>query len=67
VSAWAAEKRLVLAQVAVEEKSNEFTAIPLWLWQLALAGCIVTIDAMGTQSEIAWQIIEQEADYVLAT
>ena len=52
VSAWAVENRLVLAQLATEEKSNEITAIPLLLQQLALAGCIVTIDAMGTQTEI---------------
>ena len=66
VSARALENRLVLAQVATEEKSNEITAIPLLLQQLALAGCIVTIDAMGTQTKIAEQIIEQEGDYVLA-
>jgi len=66
VSAWAVENRLVLAQLATEEKSNEITAIPLLLQQLALKGCIVTIDAMGTQSKIAEQIIEQEGDYALA-
>lgn len=66
VSAWAAENRLVVAQVAVEEKSNEITAIPLLLRQLALCGCIVTIDAMGAQKEIAKQIVEDEGDYVLA-
>ncbi len=66
VSAWAAEKRLVLAQMATEDKSNEITAIPLVLQQLALAGCIVTIDAMGTQTKIAAQIIDQEGDYALA-
>jgi predicted transposase YbfD/YdcC len=66
VSAWAVENRLVLAQLATEEKSNEITAIPLLLEQLALAGCIVTIDAMGTQTKIARQIIEQEGDYALA-
>jgi predicted transposase YbfD/YdcC len=66
VSAWAVENRLVLAQLATEEKSNEITAIPLLLRQLALAGCIVTIDAMGTQIKIAAQIIEQEGDYALA-
>jgi predicted transposase YbfD/YdcC len=65
VSAWAAENRLVLAQLATEEKSNEITAMPL-LRQLALSCCIVTIDAMGTQTAIAAQIVEQEADYVLA-
>jgi predicted transposase YbfD/YdcC len=66
VSAWAVENRLVLAQLATEEKSNEITAIPLLLEQLALGGCIVTIDAMGTQTKIAEQIIEQGGDYALA-
>src|SRR5260221_5915411 len=66
VSAWAVENRLVLAQLATEEKSNEITAIPVLLQQLALAGCIVTIDAMGTQTKIAEQIIEQQGDYALA-
>src|SRR5713226_9398476 len=66
LSAWAAENRLVLAQMATEEKSNEITAIALLLRQLALAGCIVTIDAMGTQTKIAAQIIEQEGEYALA-
>lgn len=66
VSAWAVENRLVLAQLATQEKSNESTAIPVLLRQLALAGCIVTIDAMGTQTKIAAQIIEQGGDYVLA-
>jgi len=66
VSAWAAENRLVLAQLATEEMSNEITAIPVLLRQLALAGCIVTSDAMGTQTKIAAQIIEQEGDYALA-
>ncbi len=66
VSAWAAENRLVLAQVAVAEKSNEITAIPLLLRQLALSGCIITIDAMGAQKEIAKQIVDDDGDYVLA-
>ncbi|GAC1691613.1 MAG: ISAs1-like element ISSod22 family transposase [Ktedonobacteraceae bacterium] len=66
VSAWAVENRLVLAQLATEEKSNEITAIPLLLRQVALTGCIVTIDAMGTQTKIAHQIIEQDGDYALA-
>lgn len=66
VSAWAVENRLVLAQLATEEKSNEITAIPLLLQQLALEGCLVTIDAMGTQTKIATQIIEQNGDYALA-
>lgn len=66
VSAWASEARLVLAQVAVDEKSNEITAIPELLQLLVLEGCIVTIDAMGTQRAIAAQIIEQNGDYALA-
>jgi predicted transposase YbfD/YdcC len=53
VSAWATENRLVLAQVKVEDKSNEITALPQLLRQLAVAGCIVTIDAMGCQREVA--------------
>ena len=66
VSAWASENRLVLAQLATEEKSNEITAIPVLLRYLALTGCIVTIDAMGTQTQIAAQIVEQGGDYALA-
>ena len=66
VSAWAAEARLVLASVKVDEKSNEITALPELLRALAIAGCIVTIDAMGCQREIAEQIVEQGGDYVLA-
>ncbi len=66
VSAWAAENRLVLAQVKVDEKSNEITALPELLRCLALSGCIVTIDAMGCQREIAQQILDQGGDYVLA-
>jgi predicted transposase YbfD/YdcC len=66
VSAWATANRLVLAQVKVDEKSNEITALPELLGQLALAGCVVTIDAMGCQREIAQQILDQEGDYVLA-
>jgi predicted transposase YbfD/YdcC len=66
VSAWASTNRLVLAQVAVDDKSNEISAFPLLLRQLALAGCLVTIDAMGCQTEIAEQVLMQDADYVLA-
>lgn len=66
VSAWAAENRLVLAQVAVEKKSNEITAIPLLLQQLSLSGCIVTIDAMGMQKKITKQIVDDDGDFVLA-
>jgi predicted transposase YbfD/YdcC len=66
VSAWATGQRLVLAQAQVDEKSNEITALPVLLRQLALAGCIVTIDAMGCQTALARQIVEQGGDYVLA-
>lgn len=66
VSAWAADNGLVLGQVKVDEKSNEITAIPALLRELELAGCIVTIDAMGCQKKIAREIVEADADYVLA-
>lgn len=66
VSAWASEHRLVLGQVKVSEKSNEITAIPALLEVLDLSGCIITIDAMGTQTAIAAQIHTANADYVLA-
>lgn len=66
VSAWATANRLVLGQVKVAEKSNEITAIPQLLEALEVSGCIVTIDAMGCQTEIAEKIIAREADYVLA-
>jgi len=66
VSAWASQNRLVLGQRQVDDKSNEITAIPELLKVLDIHGCIVTIDAMGTQKEIAQQIIEQGGDYVLA-
>jgi predicted transposase YbfD/YdcC len=66
VSAWAAANHIVLGQVAVDDKSNEITAIPALLHVLAVAGCIVTIDAMGCQKEIARTIRAREADYVLA-
>lgn len=66
VSAWANTQRLVLGQHKVAEKSNEITAIPALLQVLELAGCIVTIDAMGCQKEIAAQIVEKKADYILA-
>ncbi|MDV2996954.1 MAG: ISAs1 family transposase ISCysp6 [Chroococcidiopsis sp. SAG 2025] len=66
VSAWASENRLFLGQVKVEDKSNEITAIPALLELLDIAGCIITIDAMGTQAEIAHRIQAQGADYVLA-
>ncbi len=66
VSAWASENQLVLAQVKVSDKSNEITAIPKLLNILDVSGCIVTIDAMGAQKEIAQQITDQGADYVLS-
>ena len=66
VSAWASENRLVLAQQKVNEKSNEITAIPALLEMLEIAGCIVTIDAMGCQKAIAEQIVEGGGDFVLA-
>lgn len=66
VSAWAQQNRLVLGQNKVDEKSNEVTAIPELLRALELTGCIVTIDAMGTQTKIAREIIDAKADYVLA-
>jgi predicted transposase YbfD/YdcC len=66
VSAWSSANQLSLGQVKVDEKSNEITAIPRLLEVLALKGCIVTIDAMGCQREIAKKIIEKEADYILA-
>jgi len=66
VSAWANEARLVLGQVKTDEKSNEITAIPKLLNILALQGCIVTIDAMGCQTEIAQKIVDEGGDYVLA-
>lgn len=66
VSAWAEENELVLGQRKVDEKSNEITAIPELLKILALPGCIVTLDAIGTQTNIAKTIVEAEADYVLS-
>jgi len=66
VSAWASENGLALGQVKVEDKSNEITAIPQLLRVLSLQGCIVTIDAMGCQKEIAALIMEKGADYVLS-
>jgi predicted transposase YbfD/YdcC len=66
VSAWASRNRLVLGQRKVDDKSNEITAIPELLRRLSIAGCIVTIDAMGCQKDIAATIIDQGSDYVLA-
>jgi len=66
VSAWASEARLVLAQRAVREKSNEISALPEILAMLALEGCLVTIDAMGTHAPIAQTIRERGGHYMLA-
>jgi predicted transposase YbfD/YdcC len=66
VHAWATANHLLLGQVAVDEKSNEITAIPKLLEMLSISGAIVTIDAMGCQKEIARTIRGREADYVLA-
>lgn len=66
VSAWATANRLVLGQRKVKDKSNEITAIPQLLRLLELAGCIVTIDAMGCQTEIVETIVQQNADYLVA-
>jgi len=66
VSAWASRQRLVLGQEAVADKSNEIVAIPLLLKRLALTGALVTIDAMGTQIEIANAIVEGGGDYLLS-
>jgi predicted transposase YbfD/YdcC len=66
VSAWASDNRLVLGQTRVDEKSNEITAIPQLLAQLDLAGCVVTVDALNTQTAIAQQIVTAQADYIMA-
>ena len=75
VTAWSSQHRLVLGQVKVADKSNEITAIPALLELLDISGCIITIDAMGTQTaigacadaeRIASQIVNGKADYVLA-
>jgi len=66
VSAWATANQISLGQVVVDEKSNEITAIPQLLKMLELSGCLVTIDAMGCQTEIAQAILDAQAGYVLA-
>ena len=66
VSAWASANRLVLGQIKVDDKSNEITAVPALLRALELAGCIVTVDALNCQKQIAKEIVEADADYVLA-
>ncbi|MEG3900355.1 ISAs1 family transposase [Microcoleus sp. SVA1_B6] len=66
ITAWSAEQRLVLAQMKVDDKSNEITAIPALLELLDITDCIITIDAMGTQTEIAQKIIDKKGNYVLS-
>ena len=66
VSAWGHEQRLVLAQIATDEKSNEITAIPKLLEMLSLKNTIVTVDALNCQRNIAQQIVDQGGDYALA-
>ncbi len=66
VSAWSNEHRLVLGQTKVNEKSNEITAIPALLEMLDISGCIITIDAMGTQKLIAKKNVEANSDYILS-
>ena len=66
VSAWATANHISLGQVTIDEKSNEITAIPKLLKMLEISGSLVTIDAMGCQTEIAKTIIDSKADYVLA-
>ncbi|MDD1426547.1 ISAs1 family transposase [Dolichospermum sp. ST_sed9] len=66
VSAWATTNRLVLGQCKVDEKSNEITAIPELIKVLDIAGCIVTIDAMGCQKQIVKSIVDKSGEYVIA-
>ena len=66
ISAWASSNQVVLGQLKTEEKSNEIKAIPYLLKLLDISGCIITIDAMGTQKDIAKTIIGNQADYILA-
>lgn len=66
LNAWSVENRLVLGQLAVEEKSNEITAIPQLMDMLDLKGCVVTADALNCQKAVAAKALEKEADYILA-
>jgi len=66
VSAWSASNQVVLGQVQTNEKSNEITAIPALLDLIDVKGALVTIDAMGTQTQIAEKIVERSGDYLLA-
>ena len=65
VTAWASENRLVLSQVKVDSHSNEITAIPALLELIDVTGAIITMDAMGTQTEIIQQIVQKKANYVV--
>ena len=65
MSAWSCSNQLVLGQAAVDDKSNEITAIPKLLALLDIENCIITLDAMGCQRKIAKQIVQSKADYVL--
>jgi predicted transposase YbfD/YdcC len=66
VNAWAVHHGLVLGQVKTDDKSNEIKAIPELLKHLDLEGCVVSIDAMGCQKDIAKEVVEQGADYVFS-
>ena len=66
VSAWASENSLVLGQRKVDERSNEITAVPKLLDLLEISGCIVTTDALNSQTEIAEKVLENDADYLFA-
>src|SRR5690606_35572163 len=66
VSAWATTNHVSLGQVVVDQKSNEITAIPKLLELIEVSGALVTIDAMGCQTEIARTIVDEGADYCLA-
>ena len=66
VSAWATSNKLVLGQIKVDKKSNEITAIPELIKVLDVAGCIVTIDAIGCQKEIVNLISQKDGDYIIA-
>src|ERR1700691_5807100 len=66
VSAWGGDARMVLGQIATDEKSNEITAVPKLLAMLSLKGTIVTVDALNCQRAIAQQIVDQNGDYALA-
>ncbi len=66
VSAFATQNGVVMGQLKTDKKSNEITAIPKLLRLLDITDCLITIDAMGCQTKIAEQIVQQEGDYLLA-